>query len=877
MRLHRLALTNVKAVAHREVVFPDRGVVILAGANEVGKTSMIEALDLLIDYKDTSKDRRVLAMRPVGSDTASAVEVEMTAGPYRFTYRKQWFKQAATTLTITQPRHEHLVGAAAHERVLSLLAETTDLDLWKALRLLQASPLASAELSGSSALAAALDEAAGRCQRNDGEGQALVHTVEGLVTSFYTARAGTETGAYRLAREQREHARAAYEAARAAVDQISIDVQRHEVVGAELANHEALLATSAADCAELAERWAGVAAAVEAVEQAARESDLAQREVALARSRHDQRMQLRDRRAQRQEQVAQLEAGGAALTAAIQPQLAREADLSQAVARTQSEQQALDEAYGHAQRWIDQRRDRAELARVEAVVARLAQLRDALAKARHERDAAPLDQAQLAAIQAAAQELELARAAEQAVSACVRISGMSGRRSIEVAGESLRPAKGSTVIRAVTEPLEIVVAGVLTMTIEPGQGATAMAERVAEAQRRLTQLLSDADVPDVAEAAAAHERWARAGRELAHCEQTRRELLAGQREADLQAQIAQLQEALDRDEAGEDRQLGSLADALALRDELRQQRDELQQRYRRLSTELAQVRAELADQRTQVERARTLAQALREQAEHDEAGLAQARAEAPDDLLAHALTQAQARLGVAQEVEQVARGALASLDPERIQLELEQTRTHLAQCERSRQELRDERVAIEARLEQAGREGRQEALDAATAEFAAAERDFLAIDRRAKATRLLHDTLQRRRNEAKQAYVEPFRQAVTRLGQGVYGSSFGVEVNSALAVEARVLHGKRIGFDALSTGAQEQLAILTRLACASLVDGEAGVPVVLDDALGYSDPDRLQAVGEAFGQLGQDTQVVLLTCTPGRYTAIPNATVIQLS
>ncbi len=876
MRLHRLALTNVKAVAHREVVFPDHGVVILEGANEVGKTSMIEALDLLIDYKDTSKDRRVLAMRPVGSDTASAVEVEMSAGPYRFTYRKQWFKQPATTLTITRPRHEHVVGALAHERVLSLLAETTDLDLWKALRLLQATPLASAELSGSSALAAALDDAAGRCQQNDGEGQALVHTVEGLVTSYYTARAGTETGAYRLAREQREQARAAYEAAHATVEQISTDVQRHEVVSAALADGEARLAATTAQCAELAERWAGVAAAVEAVEQATRECDLVQRELVLARTRHDQRAQLRDGQAQRREQVAQLEAGRAALATAIEPQLAREAQLSQAVAQAQSQQQAIAEAYEHAQRSIDQRRDRAELDRLLALVARLAQVRDAIAKATQVRDTAPIDQSQLAAIQAATHDLELARAAEQAASSCVRLGGMSGRRSIEVGGESLRPAKGATVVRAVTEPLEIVVAGVLTMTIEPGQGAGEMAERVAAAQQRLAQLLASAGVPDVAEAAAAHERWVLAGRELAQCEQTRRELLAGQRETDLQAQIAALQQSLGGD-AGDGGQLGALADALAQRDQLRQQRDALQHQQSGLSAELAQVRAELADQQTQLERARTLAQALRDQAEQDEAGLARARAEEPDDALAHAMTQAQATLSAAKEVEQAARATLASLDPERIRLELDRARTDHAQCERSRQELRDERVALEARLEQAGREGRQEALDAAAAQFAAAERAFQAIDRRAKATRLLHDTLQRRRNEAKQAYVEPFRQAVTRLGQGVYGSSFGVEVNSALAVEARVLDGTRIGFDALSTGAQEQLAILTRLACASLVDGAAGVPVVIDDALGYSDPDKLQAMGEAFGQLGQNAQVVLLTCTPGRYTAIPNATVITLS
>ena len=47
MKLHRLSVTNYRGIAHRDITFPDRGVVVVSGANEIGKTSMIEALDLL--------------------------------------------------------------------------------------------------------------------------------------------------------------------------------------------------------------------------------------------------------------------------------------------------------------------------------------------------------------------------------------------------------------------------------------------------------------------------------------------------------------------------------------------------------------------------------------------------------------------------------------------------------------------------------------------------------------------------------------------------------------------------------------------------------------------------------------------------------------
>lgn len=52
--------------------------------------------------------------------------------------------------------------------------------------------------------------------------------------------------------------------------------------------------------------------------------------------------------------------------------------------------------------------------------------------------------------------------------------------------------------------------------------------------------------------------------------------------------------------------------------------------------------------------------------------------------------------------------------------------------------------------------------------------------------------------------------------------------------------------------------------------------MILDDALGWSDPSRLQRMGAAINAAGSDCQVIILTCTPGRYAHIGNATVVRL-
>lgn len=53
---------------------------------------------------------------------------------------------------------------------------------------------------------------------------------------------------------------------------------------------------------------------------------------------------------------------------------------------------------------------------------------------------------------------------------------------------------------------------------------------------------------------------------------------------------------------------------------------------------------------------------------------------------------------------------------------------------------------------------------------------------------------------------------------------------------------------------------------------ETGVPVIFDDALGYSDVARLERLGAAFRRAGESCQVIILTCLPERYANVGSAT-----
>jgi hypothetical protein len=52
--------------------------------------------------------------------------------------------------------------------------------------------------------------------------------------------------------------------------------------------------------------------------------------------------------------------------------------------------------------------------------------------------------------------------------------------------------------------------------------------------------------------------------------------------------------------------------------------------------------------------------------------------------------------------------------------------------------------------------------------------------------------------------------------------------------------------------------------------------VLIDDALGYSDPARLEGLGAALSHAGRAGQVIVLTCMPDRYAGVGGAGVVRL-
>ena len=87
-----------------------------------------------------------------------------------------------------------------------------------------------------------------------------------------------------------------------------------------------------------------------------------------------------------------------------------------------------------------------------------------------------------------------------------------------------------------------------------------------------------------------------------------------------------------------------------------------------------------------------------------------------------------------------------------------------------------------------------------------------------------------------------------------------LDVNDLLP-ETLVREGTEEGFDVLSGGTQEQIALLVRLAFARiLASSGAPAPLILDDAIVFTDDQRIETLFDALTDQAHGFQIIVFSC-----------------
>ena len=875
MRLEELVIENFRGIEACRVRFAESGVTIVEGPNEVGKSSIADALEYLIEHRSDSTRGDIQRAKPVHRDVGPEVTVTLVTGPYRFTYAKRWLRKNYTTLTVHSPVTEQLTGRDAHDRVKAILAETLDTALWKALHLGQGTVGQPGGL-GDTSLGRALDLAAGADQSGDRE-DSLWDRIVAERDKYFT-HSGQQPSHERRQLAQREadaqEILAKAEADLAQIESDTADIARLDREAVDLEANQAELERSHLDhharLLELSERRQNL-------RDLGLERDRAQSDHDLWASVRDRRGELVADVAKRAQRLAEVESAlaaaqptQAAATRRREELVAQRARAMELLTTAEAERDVAVAQSDHCRRQIEvaqftERRDRigVQLARRDEAEAVL--------------EGAMITPADIPALELAERAMIQAEAAAQAGSASLSATSVAPI-VVVVDGDPVELAADIETELRVDASSRIEVPGLVTFNLRSGQQAEALAAQAQSAAAEWTRLCSRYGVADMSEARRLAQGFADAEATIAD---TGARIAADLRDLsldDIERKIIRLQARIDEFVATH--AVSAFAD----------QHGETQAAVDRADTAVAEARTAVETCDSALIGANEEAHKLalshsatqtvvdsdrRELASRREE-LAQARTKVTGEAIDEGFNESKRCLEdlksrwAAQEAE------LDRLDPALVEAQAENATLARDRGLKDQRDNRERRQRLLSQLEIRGELGLAERRDTALSNLERLQVERRGIESRASAAALLHRTFEARRNEARSRYVAPFRERIEKFARPVFGETFAVEVDSDLVITSRTLDGVTVAYESLSGGAREQLDIISRLAAASIVSAVDGAPVVIDDALGWTDPSRVAPMAQVVALAARHCQVVVLTCTPGRFSAIGDATVVHL-
>jgi len=283
--------------------------------------------------------------------------------------------------------------------------------------------------------------------------------------------------------------------------------------------------------------------------------------------------------------------------------------------------------------------------------------------------------------------------------------------------------------------------------------------------------------------------------------------------------------------------------------------DELVEALASLNSELAGLNVDLAEDRANRKNALAkideLLKTLAEEIEQDGA----------DEALDQAIGEA--AIGV-----QAAAAKLQEIDAQLADDALEGARRDLEDAERAVATNRGEITTLDNRISELAGQLRQTNMVGIHEQIAAAEaakdhagRALQRVTAESQAARLLYDTLTKHKEQTEQRFRAPLEQRIQALVRLLWPDA-KITLNEQLEIGAIERPNKlgRDGFDALSAGASEQLGLVARLAMAQILAERGPLVMVLDDSLVVTDDDRLRDMARVINRVADDLQIIFLTC-----------------
>ncbi len=190
-----------------------------------------------------------------------------------------------------------------------------------------------------------------------------------------------------------------------------------------------------------------------------------------------------------------------------------------------------------------------------------------------------------------------------------------------------------------------------------------------------------------------------------------------------------------------------------------------------------------------------------------------------------------------------------------------------------REEIAGLAAEIRTRSEDAVEEKWRESVDA----LSAAQMRVAGYEKEVAVLQRLRSALETARGHARETYLLPVMNELRPL-LGLLFDDVSITFDEKTLLPHKILrNGQEEDVERLSGGMREQLSVLTRLAFARLLakDGRPA-PVILDDALVYSDDDRIEKMFDALHRQAREQQIIVFSCRQRAFQKL-GGNVLQMS
>lgn len=876
MKLLRLRLANYRGIDESEVRFGSNGLTIVEGQNETGKTSLGEAIKLLFDYLDSSKHRSIDAIKPVHLDVGPEIELEAESGPYVFTYFKRFYKKPETTLKITSPKPENHTGREAHERADEILRETIDVDLWKALCIQQGEGVQQANLSNQTSLAAALDVAAGG-HRADPREESLFNKVREEYGHYFAER-GSEKKELQEAKKAQNEFETEVASLKKQIHDLEKDIVRAADLGLELEH----LKKQELDLRRSLSKYTKSLDEIKDLETvlgtARLKLESAQKSEQAAKRDKEVRQDLIDEVSKAQKAHAKLYKSIESSTTSIKK---AEADMEKAQsdsAATEVQRKEAESLFNLRRADFDYFNNKLHLEQLNERKARIDRAREEAVLAEELLAKNSVDEETLKAIQKAERSLITTQAKLETGAPNVLLRGLTDL-DFQINGEQTTIAKDEERSLSVSDRVRVTIPGSLQMELTAGFSSSNLLKKVEDAKQKLDAACNDVGVNNADEARQSFDVRREAQQSMARQKEIETENLRDLTYEELERKVIGLGKSVPAYPTDRVPEPNLSPDLGSAEKELRSAEvgvEKAENAWEEARTELDAARKVRDGVSEQHQKVRVKLDLKADELKRDEDKLARFRTSTPDDELELELSKFTKAVHAEEENVKFVEADLCSKEPDRVRTLAETAKGSLQTVGKKREAAQEENTEVRARLKVFGEEGLHEKLHAAQRHLDHIQQENDAKFRRASAAKLLYKTMKEERDKVRLAYVAPLKEKIEKLGRLVFNNSFEVEVTENLEVASRTIDGYNIPFDSLSGGTKEQISLISRLACAMTVSKESGAPLILDDALGYTDPERLKLMGAVLAKAGRECQIIILTCVPDRYSNVGEATVVRL-